>query len=222
MKKHMGTLLWIFSLSCLIFTACTSPASDTDESRMQTDATPSETTAQKADTQQPSPGLMAVFASMEDMRSFVQAAHDGEAAFYAWLDTASFHPSIDSYQEALYYASYMKSIAVPVIHEEQADYSFNAVFYADRNELDMIYDVDNVRYRFIYYFDTPAHADERPVAYAITLDDYAVNLREGELWRVGWISLGEDSMMVGISASAPETAITLEQFDLLPLLAEDE
>ena len=188
---------------------------------IQSDSQNDETTAAPTDNISPDPGLMGVFRSREEMIALVRAAEGSEEEYAELTPDPMIHIS-----EARRIAPYLTALPIPTLNTDESDARFHAAFYGNGKYLDMSYDIDGVRYRFVYCFDhtTPPPQTEDPV-HTVELDGLRFDLSPSSIKenRYGGKAFYEGITVVfSVYEVEDITPITLDAFDLAPLIPEAE
>ncbi|MBO5778496.1 MAG: hypothetical protein J6R82_02900 [Clostridia bacterium] len=81
---------------------------------------------------------------------------------------------------------------------ELSDENFGCTYYADRSELDLIYRIDGIRYRFVYCYQlsAPLTYDEEPLLADLTLGSAKLDLYPGQNCLVGSYLSGTTTVRV--------------------------
>lgn len=93
---------------------------------------------------------------------------------------------------------------------------FGATYYLDRNELDLIYKVNGIRYRFIYRYNaSTSHARTTiPISENITLETYCVDLYQVDHRFVGeTVTNGTNVQIVVYTKDISKVEVDLSAFD---------
>lgn len=204
-----------------------------DNETDETTATPTvaDTTAEEtpSDTTDPlpeEPSLFVAFSSLEDVRTFVQCTNAGEEEYKANTPKPVVH-----YTEACRVVPYLTSLPIPTVNSEDMEWEVAVHFYdytVDKKILVIYYDIDEIRYSFAYsFYDYSPEPKEGDPVHTVELDGYSVDLYGPDemygKWYGGYMTYDTTSITVSVYCDATEiTAVTLDHFDLLPLIPEDE
>lgn len=188
---------------------------------VQSDNQNDETTAAPTDNISPAPGLMGVFRSREEMIALVLAAEGSEEEYAELTPDPAIHIS-----EARRIAPYLTALPIPTLNTDESDARFDAVFYGNGKYLDMSYDIDGIYYRFVYCFDhtTPPPEVAAP-DHTVELDGLRFDL-EKQPDRENWYGCKAfyEGITVVLTVRNVEdiSTVTLDHFDLVPLMPEAE
>lgn len=173
---------------------------------------------QNSDVQESAP-VIGAFRSFDELRSLIQAAKQGEEAFSALPDNFNLE-----FHEAQRIAEHTEPLSLPVLHSDTEGSLTIIEYYVYQDILSFIYDMGDTRYHFTYRFGRSVSSKDDPVAYTVTLDDLSVDLYPTDGGYSGSIAMGQDrfSVFVHFFGAEDETAITLDQFDLVPLFPDAE
>ena len=171
-----------------------------------------------SDDQPEEPPLMAVFDSIETMVAFLQATHGSEDEYAAMTTDSTIH-----YSDACQIARYLESHTLPLPVTGQTVENFRATYYANRNELVMIYQIDGIYYRFLCGYNAPDMIYSGSVVGMMTLDQYELEMRrENDQFYSGSVSHGTTTLTAIIYSDADVSTWSLEAFDLKFVLPESE
>ena len=161
------------------------------------------------------------FSSFDELRSLVEVVNQGEEAYAAWENDYDLE-----YREAQMIAEQVRELSVPVLNSAREPKRFLMDYYVYENYLDIIYyyDDNEASYYFTYYFDSIPRQRDDPILSTVTLDDISVGLFQVNGGYGGSVALGKDQFAVFIRfmGDENEAAITLDQFDLVPLFPDAE
>ena len=228
---HMLQILLIAFVFSFTLTACSTkppheditndPATDaavTKTPSIDTPTTDAGTEGEQVPTEQMEPGLMAVFYSIEDMRTFIQVSGGSEEEYMAGTP----NPAV-SHREARHISSYLVTHDLPMPTSEQTVEGFHATYYECRTEVVMVYMIDGIYYRFLIEYKAPEIPYDEPVAGTVALDEYGIEMhRVGEERYAGSVSHGTTTLTAVIYSGADVSELSLEAFDLRPLIPETE
>ena len=170
------------------------------------------------------PSLFIAFRSLEDVRTFVQCTNAGEDEYKANTPKPVVH-----YTEACRVVPYLTSLPIPTVNSEDITWDVSVQFYdygMAEKTLIVYYDIDGVRYSFVYCFEdtTPPPQTEDPV-HTVELDGLRFDLSPSSIKenRYGGKAFYEGITVVfSVYEVEDITPITLDAFDLAPLIPEAE
>ena len=244
--KHKNSFVNIVILIALVYVAlisfnsCDYPTSDitTDEpmsnetttmpeDSIQTpaDTTPDTTIDDIDNVHNNEPSLFVAFSSLEDVRTFVQCANAGEDEYKANTPEPFVH-----YTEACRVVPYLTSLPIPTVNSEDMEWEVTVHFYdytVDKKILVIYYDIGEIRYSFAYsFYDYSPEPKEGDPVHTVELDGYSVDLYGPDemygKWYGGYMTYGTTTITVSVHVADDITAVTLDHFDLLPLIPEIE
>lgn len=167
------------------------------------------------------PSLFIAFSSLEDVRTFVQCTNAGEDEYKANTPKPVVH-----YTEACRVVPYLTSLPIPTVNSEDITWDVSVEFYdygMAEKKLIVYYDIEEIRYSFVYHYDDAKPEPEGEPVHTVALDGYSVKLYgPNGRWYNGQIICEASTIKVSIRDAADITAITLDHFDLLPLIPEAE
>jgi hypothetical protein len=167
------------------------------------------------------PSLFVAFSSLEDVRTFVQCTNAGEDEYKANTPEPVVH-----YTEACRVVPYLTSLPIPTVNSEDITWDVSVEFYdygMAEKKLIVYYDIEEIRYSFVYHYDDAKPEPEGEPVHTVALDGYSVKLYgPNGRWYNGQIICEASTIKVSIRDAADITAITLDHFDLVPLIPEDE
>ena len=172
------------------------------------------------------PSLFIAFSSLEDVRTFVQCTNVGEDEYEANTPKPVVH-----YTEACRVVPYLTSLPIPTVNSEDMEWEVAVHFYdytVNKKILVIYYDIDEIRYSFAYsFYDYSPEPKEGDPVHTVELDGYSVDLYGPDemygKWYGGYMTYDTTSITVSFYCDATEiTAVTLDHFDLLPLIPEAE
>lgn len=167
------------------------------------------------------PSLFIAFSSLEDVRTFVQCTNAGEDEYKANTPKPVVH-----YTEACRVVPYLTSLPIPTVNSEDITWDVSVEFYdygMAEKKLIVYYDIEEIRYSFVYHYDDAKPEPEGEPVHTVALDGYSVKLYgPNGRWYNGQIICEASTIKVSIRDAADITAITLDHFDLVPLIPEAE
>ncbi len=211
--KHLLRALIVFFACIFIFTGCAINDKQT-EAESTTDAEKSETTSASTTVTTednphttenkpytPSyggdePSHTIDFRSIDDIRLFIKAtAMSGDEYEKYWEEHQKTLPV--SQPSAKKVAEELQHSLCPVISEKDAQ--LYGCFYVDRNEMDYVIEVGDIRYRFVYHFDqNEPYYDESRVFTKLTFDKYEVSMYRAEHGVFGSTIIGNATVTITI------------------------
>jgi hypothetical protein len=197
-----------------------------DSVQTSTDTTPDTTIIDDIDNNN-EPSLFVAFSSLEDVRTFVQCTNAGEDEYKANTPKPVVH-----YTEACRVVPYLTSLPIPTVNSEDMEWKVTVhiydYYYPPKKTLVIYYDIGEIRYSFTYnFYDYSPEPKEGDPVHTVELDGYSVDLYGPDemygKWYGGYMTYGTTTITVSVWCDATEiTAVTLDHFDLLPLIPEDE
>ena len=126
------------------------------------------------------------FSSTADINDFLEAARGNSAQYDQFVQDRHLNTAIKQVQ-AQSIADNIKKNDILVTNSNFTAEEFGATYYLDRNELDLVYKVNGVRYRFIYRYNasTAQARTTIPISENIVLGAYRVDLYRGDHCFVG-------------------------------------
>ena len=114
----------------------------------------------------------------------------------------------------------MEIVDFPLISSRLTDENSGAIYYLDRNELNVTYEIGNVIYRFIYSYNEtsiPDVSDLYPVVKSdVSVGNYSLNLYEANE-RLGGYYL-DNSISVHLIIHTTDTSkLSLDAFSMVPV-----
>ena len=166
------------------------------------------------------PPITVIFDSVQDIKPFIEAANGTEAKFEEYAEKADLYYIINQ-KVAQAMAHNMEIMSFPVISSELTDENSYAIYYLERNELNIIYTVGEARYCFVYRYSQNSipiidSASQPLVKQNVQLGDYMLDLYEGSECLVGHFLDGQIAVQVVINA--PEySSVSLDAFSMVPV-----
>ena len=160
----------------------------------------------------PSPSVS--FFSMAGFKDFLDHARVSAAHYEEFVRAHHISPLVTQ-EYAQDIRGHVERADLPFVISDKAVDRFSATYYLDRNELDMIYLVEGIRYRFVYRYDETAVTDRTasPILKNQRLGAYTVDLYQGEDCFVG--ELVTNSAVVQIVVyTENETDVMLNAFGM--------
>lgn len=128
------------------------------------------------------------FSSIAEIKDFLSSAKGSSAQYEEFAQKNNINISITQ--------SFAKSVAtnierndIPLPKSDLVADEFAATYYLNRNELDIIYRINGIRYRFIYKYDETSSLERTvsPVLEDLNLGSYFFDLYQGDECFVGEI-----------------------------------
>lgn len=158
------------------------------------------------------------FDTMSEVKSFLDATSDGTTGHISQHVSQSDAATISSTAGTLLY---------PVLAISSDEAGFNAQWFNDRTSMDIIYVIDSIQYRFIYFFgsDYEWESDEEPTVQDMMLGTYSVDFwpREHVNFDVqfyGFVKLEDVYITITVTGNEIE-APSFEAFDFVSLSSID-
>lgn len=147
------------------------------------------------------PDVIITFDSATDIVEFISAANSQEAQYSEYAEKHSINKNV-SYDVAKIFADNCSKTKVLCNKNKVVCDSFSGTYYAERNELSLIYKISGVSYRFIYTFgvNTPHHYEGEPVLQNVKVGSYNLDLYQGEGRLVGSVIDGETAIRIIVKA----------------------
>lgn len=129
------------------------------------------------------------FSSTADINDFLEAARGSSAQYDRYVQERALNAAVKQTQ-AQSIADNIKMNDILVTNSNFTVEEFGATYYLDRSELDLVYKVNGVRYRFIYRYNdsTTQERTAAPVSENIILGTYRVDLYRGDQCFVGEVT----------------------------------
>lgn len=170
--------LIICLVAFLILTSCNSTnITDTEKNNSK----PDENINNSQGTSDGTVPVMVLFSSKDDIKEFILAA-TGTASQYTSFADKQTTTKLITYDTAKNVAANICECIFPNAKNNENVEGFGATYYVDRNELDVIYKINGIRYRFIYSFNTTKDymREETPVLSNIPIGSSVLDLYQAE------------------------------------------
>ncbi len=157
-----------------------------------------------------------IFDSIEDIDTFSARANGTAEQYQVFAEEKSINTLI-THDIAKTIAYHVKAIDIPSLKAGFEAEDFSAIYYADRNELDIIYKVAGIRYRFVYKYNAINAEPPSPTVVAANkmLGTEAINLYQGTDCLVGYISNDNAVLQVIIyTDSVEQVELDIFKFNL--------
>ena len=163
------------------------------------------------------PGVTMTFGSVTDIVKFVSAANSQETQFSEYKEKHSISKNI-TYDIARNFASNCRTTKVFCNKSDTICDSFSGTYYAERNELSIIYKIESIVYRFIYTFgaDSPHQYDGEPVFRDVSVGSFEFDLYQGDGCLVGSVIDGTTTIRI-IVKSKQINDINFDAFTIIDL-----
>ena len=142
------------------------------------------------------------FSSMDEIERFLVAARSSEAVFQKYLDSRHMD-NVISQKVAQKAMTNITSQFLPVASSDVETKSFGATYYADRDQLDIVYNINNCRYRFIFSYHSVNKQEYEglPVVSNVTVGDYLLDLYQGDDCFIGSVTTDTATMTIIVYAN---------------------
>ena len=155
------------------------------------------------------------FSSIAEMKDFLNSAKGSAAQYEEFIQQNNINAASITQSHAQHMATNVEQNDIPLVTSNSVADDFGATYYLDRNELDIIYKINGIRYRFVYrYNKTSTFAPTTPpVLENVNLGTYVFDLYQGDGCFVG--ELVTDSAVVQVVVYAEQTSdIALQVFNM--------
>ena len=130
-----------------------------------------------------------LFSSVEEIKKFINVANGTDIQYreYAVQNNINLQITQDISKKIV---SNIENHAFPSVKFNENVVDFAATYYLDRNEFDVIYKIEEVRYRFIYKYDETQNEykmSTSPIRENFQLDAYSVDMFQGDDCLIGFI-----------------------------------
>ena len=162
------------------------------------------------------------FSSIAEMKDFLNSAKGSAAQYEEFIQQNNINASITQ-SHAQHMATNVEQNDIPLVTSNSVADDFGATYYLDRNELDIIYKINGIRYRFVYkYNKTSSFAPTTPpVLENVNLGTYVFDLYQGDGCFVG--ELVTDFAVVQVVVYAEQTNdVALNVFNMEVLQNHDK
>ncbi len=156
-----------------------------------------------------------VFTSIDDLQDFVVSSNGTSKQYEEYCDQKTIDPLITQ-KIAKQIALEIKSIDLPMANTEF--YEFAATYYADRNEMDVIYRLNGIRYIFVYKYDAVSVklSESSLIAEDLLLGSHSFDLYQGDECLVGYIEYDDAVLQIIIDCNSIDD-VSLHLFDMTSL-----
>ena len=126
------------------------------------------------------------FSSITEMKDFINSTKGNTAQYEKFVQENSINTAITQ-SSAQNIAKNIEQNNIPLVKSTSAVDEFGATYYLDRNELDIIYKINGIRYRFIYRYNKTSSLERTtsPILEDQKLGTYIVDLYQGDECFVG-------------------------------------
>ncbi|MBQ7324769.1 MAG: hypothetical protein IJW98_03405 [Clostridia bacterium] len=193
------------------FIESTTIAKQTTTTPMNENDNPSQKPEESPDA--PTAPEMLGFSTFDEIERFVAAAN-GSADAYAEFINGLEHSFTAPQIAAQTIATHLTSAELPRPANAQSAEDFGCTYYADRVELDLIYRMKGIRYRFVYsYLPSEPHTYEgEPILTGLSLGSVTLDLYPGTNCLVGSYQSGQTAVRV-IVYTEQAADVDFGQFD---------
>ena len=205
MKKFLLILLSI--LCCIFVVSCNNANSTSSKNTSQEeDKLPIQSTPHEED-----PPAMLAFSSFEDIKNFIVASENSESYDKYVTDN---HIMSVSYNDAQNVVSNILHLPLPYTTLAS---EMGGTYYIERNEFDLIFKVNGIRYRFIYLFGGRELTYQgEPDLLDVPLEDYNIDLYKRDTCYLGIFECESVNVDVAIYTSQAKD-VSFEAFELKPI-----
>ena len=151
----------------------------------------------------PAPPTVLEFLSIDEIKDFVIASWDTKENFYEYVAAQDKYAlTALPYETRLEMSANIQSCDMPIIKENVILNDFGASYTEERDELDIRYIMDGIRYRFTYRFNyNKIHTnDSFPVAEGVKIGDREVDIYQNDYSFYATYSYGTTTVFVNIFA----------------------
>lgn len=162
------------------------------------------------------------FSSIAEMKDFLNSAKGSAAQYEEFIQQNNINASITQ-SHAQHMATNVEQNDIPLVTSNSVADDFGATYYLDRNELDIIYKINGIRYRFVYKYNKTSNfaPTTPPVLENVNLGTYVFDLYQGDGCFVG--ELVTDSAVVQVVVYAEQTNdVALNVFNMEILQSSDK
>lgn len=146
-------------------------------------------TGQIDSTNHPTVPTAICFSSIYEIQEFLTMAKSSEANFEKYSSSHDISNTINQ-KKAKKVMTNIISHPLPIANSNTVVDGFGATYYAERDQLDLVYRINNCRYRFIYSYnsvDTQKY-EGAPVLKNVTMGSHMVDLYQGDDCLIGSIT----------------------------------
>ena len=154
------------------------------------------------------------FSSITEMKDFFNSAKGSAAQYEEFIQQNNINASITQ-SHAQHMATNVEQNDIPLVTSNSVADDFGATYYLDRNELDIIYKINGIRYRFVYRYNKTSSSvrTTSPVLENVNLGTYVFDLYQGDGCFVG--ELVTDSAVVQVVVYAEQISdVALQVFNM--------
>ena len=154
------------------------------------------------------------FSSITEMKDFLNSAKGNATQYGKFVQAHNINTSITQ-KDAQSIVTNVERNDIPLAKSDSVIDDFGATYYLDRNELDIIYKINGIRYRFVYKYNKTSSIDRTTAATLenLNLGAYVVDLYQGDGCFVG--ELVTDSVVIQIVVYAKQANdIALNVFNM--------
>ena len=225
MKK---LILFVIVFLCLSMVSCNKEpvgnsepfnTSSIDDPVNENDSEPNENTNQGGNHTVP---YSVSFSSITEMKDFLNSAKGNTTQYEEFVQKNNINASITQ-NYAQHIAKNVEQNDIPFVKSNLVADEFAATYYLERNELDMIYQINRIRYRFVYKYNKTSITvrTTSPVLENVNLGTYVFDLYQGDGCFVG--ELVTDSAVIQVVVYAEQTSdVALDVFNMEILQSSDK
>ncbi len=231
MKKILMAILYL--LFCIVVVSCSHQMehSETTGQRILNEETKNDSAENQTDKEEitilekeshQEPPTVLVFSSIYEMEDFIIASQGTKESFYQYVDSHNQYAlNVLSYETLLKISANIQSCELPVLKEDVTITDFGASYTEDRSELDMVYIMEGIRYRFTYRFNyNKIHTnDSFPVVEGVKMGDGEVDIYQNDYSFYTTYLQGTTTVFVNIFAGNVSD-VSFDCFDIEPLVSK--
>ena len=208
--KRTNLAIMVFLL-CIGLVSCSQQEKKQNQENILVDenkqSTITEVPLDDSDNDHITPPLSVTFGAIEDVEAFISAANATESQYNEFVNGREDQTlTLIGQKDAQIIASNIMNCQFPIVKEGVAVESFGGTYYVDRSEMNIVYGIGGVKYRFILSFNVtePFEYEGTPVLTDVVLGDKLLDLYQGDVWIYGSVSFGENAIRVGVFTQQPE------------------
>lgn len=212
----------ILLVSLLIILACTSCSNKeqinneffNDNDVNQKDITQTTNEKETDETDHPGVPTMLTFSSYNELNEFIHASN-GEKKQFAEFADRNLKDNVISFEAAKDIASNVSIVSIPNVKDGVVITDFGGTYYVERNELSIIFKINDVRYRFVYSYEAKELHEYKgtPIIQKLQLGNMEIDMYEGDECFVGSTMIEGVVVRVIIYTDNVEK-VTFNDFDL--------
>lgn len=195
MKKFIILIISLFAI--FMGVSCIQNPQNNDPAISQTDAAEdkpnnpdiNQTDASEDEINNPSVPIILTFSSYDELLEFVVASKGDEKQYQDHVDkktSQNYSIKYISFDAAKKIATNFSVAPIPIVKENVEAFDFGATYYAERQELNLHYKIDGIRYCFMYRFGETElfKYEDTPVA-KVQLGNIEINMYKQKTAYVG-------------------------------------